>query len=192
MAQYETFRATAPGVMTLLMQDFGLDEQSAAAIVGNLGHESAGFTTLQELRPTVKGSRGGYGFAQWTGPRRRAFEAYCDRNKLSPSSNKANYGFLFTELKGDEKAAIPAVKNAVGLEAKVIAFEKAFLRAGIKHYPSRHEWAMRALVAFKASPEPAPKPIPIPAPVPQDKGLFGLLLAVVQFILSLFKKGKKP
>ena len=191
MAQYETFRATAPGVMTLLMQDFGLDETSAAAILGNLGHESNGFTNLQEIRPTVKGSRGGYGWAQWTGPRRRDFEAYCDRNKLSPSSNKANYGFLFTELKGDEKAAIPAVKNAVGLEAKVIAFEKAFLRAGIKHYPSRHEWAMRALVAFKASPEPAPKPIPIPAPVPQDKGLFGLLLAVVQFILGLFKKGTK-
>jgi lysozyme family protein len=45
----------------------------------------------------------------------------------------------------------------------------------------------------QSPPTPAPKPIPIPipAPVPQDKGLFGLLLAVVQFILGLFKKGTK-
>jgi hypothetical protein len=190
MAQYETFRATAPGVMTLLMQDFGLDETSAAAILGNLGHESAGFTTLQEVRPTVKGSRGGYGWAQWTGPRRRAFEAYCERNKLSPSSNKANYGFLFTELKGDEKAAIPAVKNAVGLEAKVIAFEKAFLRAGIKHYPSRHEWAMRALVAFKASSQPIPAPIPPVVPPKPPVGFWGALWGILLAVIGLFKKGK--
>ena len=153
MAQYETFRATAPGVMTLLMQDFGLDETSAAAILGNLGHESAGFTTLQEVRPTVKGSRGGYGWAQWTGPRRRAFEAYCDRNKFSPSSNKANYGFLFTELKGDEKAAIPAVKNAVSTKhySSQICFGK---RLCSQTYPHKENilgdwtkaWLLRDLI----------------------------------------------
>src|SRR5690606_15608355 len=107
----ETFRAKAPGVMQLLMSDFGLNDQSAAAIVGNLGHESNGFATLQEIKPVVKGSRGGWGWAQWTGPRRKEFEAYCKRNSLDPASDKANYGFLFVELTSTEAKALPAVND---------------------------------------------------------------------------------
>src|SRR4051812_41185095 len=112
------FRQKAPGIMALLMQDFALDVESAAAILGNLGHESGGFRFLQEKTPMVAGSAGGYGWAQWTGPRRRAYEAYCARNNLDPAGDKANYGWLFVELKGSESAAISAVKDAVGLENK--------------------------------------------------------------------------
>lgn len=165
MTAIDTFKAKAPGVMQLLMADFGLNDLSAAAIVGNLGHESNGFATLQEIKPVVKGSRGGYGWAQWTGPRRREYEAYCKRNSLDPASDKANYGFLFVELTGTEKKAIAAVKSATGLDDKVEAFEKAFLRAGVKHYPSRKEWALRALTAYQAAmtKPAAPKPVTPPA-----------------------------
>src|SRR5690606_17673173 len=82
----QTFRAKAPGIMAKLLRDFPIAPEDAAAILGNLGHESLGFTAMQEFRPVVAGSRGGWGWAQWTGPRRRAFEAYCARTGKDPAS----------------------------------------------------------------------------------------------------------
>lgn len=158
MASDSLFRQKAPGIMNLLMADFALDVESAASILGNLGHESGGFKDLQEKRPLIPGSAGGWGWAQWTGPRRRAFEAYVERNNLDPASDTANYKYLFLELKGlegDEARAIPAVKSAVGLREKVIAFELAFERAhkDHKHYDSRVTWAQRALDAHRDNPD---------------------------------------
>lgn len=165
------FRAAAPIYMRRLMADFpALDGQGAAAIFGNLGHESLGFTKLQEMAPTVKGSRGGYGWAQWTGPRRKAFEAYCARNGKDPASDEANYAYLFVELKGiegSEAGAIARVVSATGLQAKVEAFEKAFLRAGVKHYESRLQWARIAVDALRDADEAA-APIPQPRPAPSE------------------------
>lgn len=152
------FRSKAPWVMNMLMQDFPLGTDDAAAIVGNLGHESGGFALMQELKPIVAGSRGGYGWSQWTASRRRDFEAYCARNGLDPASDVANYKFLFVELSGSEKGAIAKTVAADGLDAKVIAFENAFLRAGIKHYESRQRWAQIALDAHGRNPHAAPPP----------------------------------
>jgi hypothetical protein len=154
------FKRKAPQYMRLLMRDFGFSLLDAAAILGNAGHESGGFTAMQERKPMVPGSRGGWGWFQWTGPRRRAFEAYVARNNLDPRSDDANYGFLFVELNGPERRAVAETKAAKGLENKVEAFEMAFERAGIKHYPSRITWAERALAAWNesalsAQPEPA-------------------------------------
>jgi len=166
----ELFRQKSPDIMRLLMADFDLGEMDAAAILGNLGHESGGFKFLQELKPMVPGSAGGYGWAQWTGPRRREFEAYCERNALDPASDKANYGFLFVELKGSEKLAIFAVKVATTLYDKVVAFEKHFERAGVKHYDSRLKWAEKALDAYRAATGAPPESVDVPeAPVsPQE------------------------
>jgi hypothetical protein len=152
MASDALFRQKAPGIMNLLMADFALDLESAAAILGNLGHESGGFNSMQEGKPLS--GRGGYGWAQWTGPRRDQFEAYVQRNGFDINGDTANYKWLYLELTGSERAAIPAVKNAVGLEAKVKAFELAFERAhkDYKHYESRVEWANRALEAYRANP----------------------------------------
>ncbi len=127
-----------------LMADFGFSGQDANAIIGNLAHETGGFRFFQEINPTVPGSRGGFGWAQWTGYRRRLFEAYCLRYRLDRFSDKANYGFLRVELRGSEKPAVAATKRAFGLKAKVRAFEKSFERAGAKHYASRLKWAKRS------------------------------------------------
>lgn len=166
------FRATAPKYMRKLLADFPqLDAQDAAAIFGNLGHESRGFTSLQEEKPTVKGSRGGYGWAQWTADRRRAFEAYCQRTGKDPASDEANYAYLYLELSGHEGTegkAVGRVSAAVGLQAKVEAFEKAFLRAGVKHYDSRLQWAKVAVDAFRQSEEQAPVPKPRPTIHPHE------------------------
>jgi hypothetical protein len=179
MTAEQTFRAKAPGIMAQLMRDFPISVEDAAAILGNAGHESKGLTDDQEDNPTVPGSRGGLNWMQWTGPRRRAMEAYCARNKLDPNSDEAAYKWLFLELKGiegSEGKAIAKTVAAKGLDAKVEAFEKAFLRAGVKHYDSRKIWAAKALGAWRNQPKEAsggikiPNPTPIPAGSPPQKG----------------------
>lgn len=209
MSSEQTFRAKAPAIMAQLLRDFPITPEDAAAILGNLGHESAGLTILQEIKPTVAGSKGGYGWPQWTGPRRRAYEAYCTRTGKDPASDEANYAYLFIELKGiegSEKAAIGKLVAAKGLDAKVEAFEKAFLRAGVKHYPSRKQWAKIALDAWRAKsgtgipiPEPTlPPAAPIPAPPPPIRdvksagvpaGMIiagGLTIAAIAAAIALF------
>lgn len=165
-----TFRAKAPGIMAKLLRDFPITPLDAAAIVGNAGHESLGFTALQEIKPTVAGSKGGWGWMQWTGPRRRAFEAWCAKHGKNPASDDANYAWLFLELKGvegTEGRAISKTLAATDLDAKVIAFEKAFLRAGVKHYPSRQQWARVAMDEWR---KVLPNGVPIPEPTRPEPG----------------------
>ena len=157
------FQAVSMKYGPRLMRDLGITALDAAAILGNGGHESAGFTKLQEIKPTVKGSRGGYGWFQWTGPRRRAYEAFCKRNGLNPSDDAANYAYLLVELRGSEAVAIMKMRKAGNLHSKVVAFEMAFERAGVKHYDSRVRWANIALDVMQTHdgkvPVPADKPV---------------------------------
>lgn len=160
------FRATAPRYMRRLKAAFPqLGELDLAAIFGNAGHESRGLTDDQEDKPVVKGSRGGANWMQWTGPRRRQLEAFAKVMKLDPDSDEVAYEFLVEELKGSEAKAIPALLRAKTLKGKVEAFEKAFLRAGVKHYPSRLKWAQLALDAYRGAP-PKPEPSTGPAAFP--------------------------
>lgn len=183
----DIFSAKAPKVMADLMRDFGLTVEDAAAILGNLGHECNGFKTLQEIKPVVAGSRGGYGWAQWTGPRRKDYEAWCKRKSYDPASDVANYSFLFRELKGPEKKAIPATKNASGLRNKVIAFETAFLRAGVKHYDSRTNWALKAMKAWTDNAVPPPPDVePIDPTSPKaPASITALVAALVAAVVAL-------
>lgn len=176
------FDEIVPKYMTKLMLDFDCTAEDAAAVFGNAGHESLGFEKLQEMKPTIKGSRGGWGWFQWTGPRRKDFEAYCKRNDLDPSSHETNYKFLFVELTGNESKTMPLVKRAPTLEKKVIAFEAAFERAGVKHYDRRLEWAERALRAYNVSISKGPK---APEPVVQTRGLLEVL---VDFVTNLIRR----
>lgn len=162
------FTDLAPRIMKDLMAEFSLTMLDAAAIVGNLGHESGGFKFLQEIKPVVKGSRGGYGWAQWTASRRVSFEKFCKDNGYSVNSYEGNYNYLVWELKNTERKAIPNVKKADTLFNKVKAFELAFERAGVKHYDSRNEWALKAMRAYEALPSALDN---TPDPVPFDPDL---------------------
>lgn len=171
----EFFEKWAVIFIERLMKDFNIGVLDAVAIVGNGGAESGGFKSLQELKPLVKGSRGGYGIMQWTGPRRRAYEAYCKRNNLNPADMESNYKFLFVELNGAEGKdgkVLQRVKAAPSLNAKVEVFMNEFLRPGIPHLESRIRWAHHALAAWNAQairdiPKPVPKPKPEPAIPPK-------------------------
>ncbi|MET3901390.1 hypothetical protein ABIB57_005361 [Devosia sp. UYZn731] len=90
-APTQTFRAKAPAIVTMLLADFPLDPSDGFEVVGYAGHESKGLTTLQKIRPS-RTSRVARGSFQWTGRAAGAFDAYCKRNELDQTSDRANSG----------------------------------------------------------------------------------------------------
>lgn len=148
MADTTLFKEKAPGIMRRLMNDFQIELVHAAAILGNLGTECDGFRHLHEIgQPEGKG---GYGWGQWTGPRRKDFFAWCKENQLEWESDEANYGFLKHELETSQKGAIVALLKTSDLIAAVKAFERRYEVAGVPNYASRNQWAQIAQDAFNA------------------------------------------
>ena len=145
-----SFSQKAPGIMQNLMRDFNLKDYQAAAIVGNLGHESGGFRYQQELNPRG-GGRGGLGWAQWTGPRRRDFEAYSQQNGLDPKSDEANYGFLKHEIETKYPKALENLRNTPDSKSAMYRWEGDYEASGIKNYPSRMNFTNQALTAYNNS-----------------------------------------
>jgi hypothetical protein len=146
------FSVLAPRIMKDLIPAFDLSTEQAAAILGNIGHECNGFKSMQELKP-VSG-KGGFGWCQWTGSRRRKFFAFCAAKNLPTDSYAGNLEFLKSDLRGetrDAPNAIRDIKNPPGqsLRSMVERFELAFERAGVKSYPQREDFARKALAAFK-------------------------------------------
>ncbi|MFO0994114.1 MAG: phage tail tip lysozyme [Hyphomicrobiales bacterium] len=146
----QLFRSKAPWIMKGLMREFGLTINQAAGILGNIGHECNGFHQMQEGAP-IGGGRGGYGWCQWTGPRRIKYENYARQRGLSVDSDKANFGYLVWELQNDERGGITAVKQTDNLKQAVRLFERNFERANpkYKHYESRDAWATVAVEAYQ-------------------------------------------
>ncbi|GJE08628.1 hypothetical protein AOPFMNJM_3971 [Methylobacterium jeotgali] len=152
----QTFREKSPGVMQRLMDDFGLTKEKASIVLGNLGHESAGFRAFEE-----GGGGPGRGWAQWTDPgRKRRFFEYAKQRGLDPRSDEANYGFLKWELQNTHKHAISNLKNATGSEDEMRVFERDFEGAGVKAYGSRFRYAREALKAYEDAQKSKPTGLP--------------------------------
>ena len=147
--QSETFYYKAPHIMEVLMKRYYLSDFQAAGIVGNLGRECGGFTELREIGQPA--NRGGYGWAQWTGPRRADFLNFCEQNHLDWYSDEGNQGFLFLELDREYYSAIIHVKCTGDAHGAATAFEKFYERAGVVAMADRWAWADRALSAYKAT-----------------------------------------
>lgn len=172
------FRSKSVWITKRLLVDFPTWKPlDCHAVNGNLGTECNGFATLQEIGQTAP--KGGYGWPQWTGPRRRAYMAWCAAQKLDPASDEANYGYLVVELKGPEKGAVAATAAATGLYNKVVAFESHFERAGVKNYTSRYRYAQDAEKAWNdaqtggattSPPEPPAPPAGPSVPTPPTTG----------------------
>jgi Phage tail lysozyme len=132
---------TGTMVAQRLEKDFGLSPAAAAGFAGNLAHESGNFKTLQEINPTVAGSRGGFGWAQWTGPRRKQFESWASQNGLDPASPEANYGFLKNELQGSEGGVLAKLQGVTDPAVAAQIVSQNYLRPGIPHMDSRIQYA---------------------------------------------------
>lgn len=116
--------ARASHLVDHLMSKYGLTRTQALGAAGVMGYESGDFTTMQEGGQAP--GHGGWGYAQWTGPRRRDFMAWTSANKLDPSSVEANEGFLDHELAGNYAHAIAAIKRTNTVAAAANSWEHAF------------------------------------------------------------------
>lgn len=144
------FAAKAPRIMSRLQSEFGLSKVEAAAVMGNLGHESRGLTNaIEEASPNKFGTRG-LGWAQWTNTpgdnRRDRFEAWAATHG-GVNSDEANLSFMIHELKTTHARAISALKNAEGDFNKMAAFERFYEGAGVKAYDARYRYMQKALAA---------------------------------------------
>lgn len=173
------FKQNAPILVERLMKDLGVDRTQALAIVGNLGHESIGLQAgIQEINPLPHSGRGGLGWAQWTGPRRVAFENFLKQNNMAANDPEANYQFLLNEANGSHKSAFDALRSHNDLRRATIDFENRFENAHINHkgYDSRIKYAQMADALHSRFTPPtlgAPQNTgPIRAPVDQFAPMF--------------------
>lgn len=140
------FVQLAPTVMQDLISAFDLSPVQAAAVVGNLGTESQNFTAYHEHgQPRNKG---GYGWAQWTGPRREAFFAWADAHNHHRDSEAASLGFLEHELQTSQRDAVTALKQHTELGSATHAFMVHFEGPGILNEGNRQNHARIALQAY--------------------------------------------
>lgn len=113
-----------------LSRDLGISVEAASGIVGNLASETGNFRHLQELKPVVPGSRGGAGWAMWTGPRRKDFEAFTNGDTTSP---EANYRYLVHDIKNNYPQIHAALKDTNDPLKAAEIFHNQFLRPGVPH-----------------------------------------------------------
>jgi len=144
------------------MTDLGLTRLHVGGIFGNLAVESGQFTQLQEVNPTVKGSRGGWGWPQWTGPRRRQFEAWAKANGLKLDDPEGFYRYMVLELQGSEKAALAKLKRTKTLDTATTAFMLGYERPGIPHEDKRKKYALEALQVLDEEMGGATTPVKAP------------------------------
>jgi len=153
-----SFEARGGWLVKRIALDFNIQLFQAAGSVGNLGFESGGFKVLQEIGVSDF-ERGGYGWAQWTGPRRRAFETWCVNNKLKPSSDEANYGYLCVELKGAYHNTITLVSKTKDISEAVFSVGQTYERPGgttpdfLPGFSGRLRFAQRALSGTETEPK---------------------------------------
>ena len=129
-----------------LILTFDLTPIQAAAIVGNLGTESQNFTAYHEHGQPK--NKGGYGWAQWTGPRRETFFAWADAQNLHRESEAASLGYLEHELQTSQQYALTALKQQTELSNATHSFMYQFEGPGILNEVDRQNHARIALQAY--------------------------------------------
>ena len=147
------FQETCRTIIPKLMAEFDWEDFQAAGCMGNVGHESGGLRELREIAFLNNPKRGGYGWAQWTGPRARAFLRYCDVLHLDWHSPDANYGYLVKELNESYGHTVASVAKTKTLLEATIAFERGYEAAGVVNMNSRLHWAELALRSVIEAPE---------------------------------------
>ena len=141
----------------------GLPLHVAQGIVANMIAESGLKPGINESSPIVPGSRGGYGLNQWTGPRRRQYEAFAAERGAPLDDLNTQLDFTMFELNGPERAAFQALQSARDPVEAARIYSDKFLRPGIPHMDRRLGEAARL-----AGVEPGNALAAMPAPASQN------------------------
>lgn len=115
----------------------GLPDHTADAFVMNFKDESSLNPAINEANPLVPGSRGGFGLAQWTGPRRVALEEFAAGQGKPASDMNVQLDFLMSELQGSEANAGKAIMAAPDTGSAATAIVNEFLRPAEPHRAAR-------------------------------------------------------
>jgi hypothetical protein len=113
------------------------------AIAGNYAVESGFDPGINEAAPVVKGSRGGFGLSQWTGPRRKQFEAFAAAQDKPLDDPDVQLDFAVWELNNTEKSARDAIYAADNVEQAARVVSEKLLRPGVPHLDRRIAAARR-------------------------------------------------
>lgn len=117
--------------------DRGLPEHIADGFLVNFKDESGLNPGINEAKPLVPGSRGGFGLYQLTGPRRVAYEQFAQQRGVPAADVNAQLDFLMTELQGPEKAAAASIFKAGDTASAAQAIVNNFLRPAPEHREAR-------------------------------------------------------
>ena len=121
----------------------GVSLPVAQGMVANMIAESGLNPDINEIAPLVPGSRGGYGLNQWTGPRRRQFEAFAAERGVSPSDLNTQLDFTLWELQNTESRAWNALQGVNDPIEAARIYSEQFLRPGIPNMDKRLSEAAR-------------------------------------------------
>jgi len=115
----------------------GLPEHVADGFVMNFKDESGLNPGINEQNPIVPGSRGGFGLAQWTGPRRKALEAFAAQRGVPVDDPNMQMDFLVQELQGPEARAAQRIMASQDAGSAAQAIVNDFLRPAEQHRAAR-------------------------------------------------------
>ncbi len=126
----------------------------AQGVTARLNGESRLDPGINEISPTVAGSRGGFGLAQWTGPRRKQLEAFAAERGVPVSDPDMQLDFLMWENANTEKSAWDKVMSARDAEHAAELFTTEWERPGIPHLDATLATA-RKYAGLEAAPQNA-------------------------------------
>lgn len=121
----------------------GVPLHIAQGMVANMVAESGLNPGINEIAPVVPGSRGGYGLNQWTGPRRRQFEAFASERGSALDDPNTQLDFTLWELQNTEAPAWNALQGATDPVEAARIYSERFLRPGIPNMDKRLSEAQR-------------------------------------------------
>ena len=128
----------------------GFSPIHAAAIAGNFAHEAGPKGRIdygvQELKP-LHGGRGGYGAAQWTGPRRVGLEQFAKQNHLNVADRETQMKYFDRERMGSEKGAFDRLQKTGDVNSATKSFMQNYERpnARLANLSARQQHAQEIL-----------------------------------------------
>lgn len=127
-------RLTQDQVVAGLVQR-GVPAHVAQGVAANFRDESGFNTGIQEAAP-ISG-RGGYGLAQWTGPRRANLESFAASRGAPVDDPNVQLDFFMSENAGPEARAWQKVLAAPNAQEAAATFVNAWERPAAQHAAAR-------------------------------------------------------